>query len=40
VIRVPADIDEAALEQYRARVEADLNDATKRAYVLADGSVA
>ncbi len=40
VIRVPADIDDAALEQYRARVEADLNDATKRAYALADGTAA
>ena len=38
VIRVPADLDEATLELYRARVEADLNDATKRAYALADGT--
>jgi lysophospholipid acyltransferase (LPLAT)-like uncharacterized protein len=38
VIRVPADLDEATLEHYRARVEADLNDATKRAYALADGT--
>jgi len=33
---VPADADDAALEQYRRQVEDGLNAATERAYALAD----
>jgi lysophospholipid acyltransferase (LPLAT)-like uncharacterized protein len=35
-IRVPAEIDEAASEHARCAIEASLNDATTRAYALAD----
>ncbi len=35
-VRVPADADDAALEQYRRQVEDGLNAATERAYALAD----
>jgi len=34
---VPAQLDEAASERARHAVEASLNDATARAYALADG---
>jgi len=36
-VRVPAQLDEAASERARHAVEASLNDATARAYALADG---
>jgi lysophospholipid acyltransferase (LPLAT)-like uncharacterized protein len=36
-IRVPADADDAALENARRKVETELNAATERAYALADG---
>ena len=35
-VRVPADADNGALEQYRRQVEDNLNTATARAYALAD----
>ncbi len=35
-VRVPADADDAALEQYRRQVEDNLNAATARAYALVD----
>jgi lysophospholipid acyltransferase (LPLAT)-like uncharacterized protein len=37
LIRVPSDADAAALEQCRAKLEADLNAVTKRAYAIVDG---
>ena len=37
VIRVPSNADAATLEQCRARLEADLNAVTKRAYAIVDG---
>jgi lysophospholipid acyltransferase (LPLAT)-like uncharacterized protein len=36
-VRVPGEIDDAALETARCAVESALNDATARAYALADG---
>jgi lysophospholipid acyltransferase (LPLAT)-like uncharacterized protein len=36
-VRVPAEIDEAGLERARGAVESSLNEATARAYALADG---
>lgn len=36
-VRVPAAIDDAGLERARCAVESSLNDATARAYALADG---
>jgi lysophospholipid acyltransferase (LPLAT)-like uncharacterized protein len=36
-VRVPAEVDEAGLEKARCAVESSLNEATARAYALADG---
>jgi lysophospholipid acyltransferase (LPLAT)-like uncharacterized protein len=38
-VRVPAQIDDATLERARRAVETSLNDATTRAYALADGNL-
>ena len=38
-VRVPAQIDEATLERARLAVETSLNEATARAYALADGNL-
>ena len=37
-VRIPTDVDEAAMEMYRLQVEAGLNAATARAYSLVDKS--
>jgi hypothetical protein len=36
--QIPSDADAATLEQYRVKLEADLNAATRRAYALAGGT--
>jgi len=39
-VRVPGEIDDAGLESARSAVESSLNEATERAYALADGKTA
>lgn len=38
IVSVPADLDEAGIEAFRAKVEESLNAATARAYTLVDGA--